>query len=72
MGARRITNFGLKSAALPGWPNKSARGLAHSKTLARIPRALHHNVFHDSPVHVGQAEIAAGITIGELLVIDSH
>jgi hypothetical protein len=30
------------------------------------------DVFDDCPVHVGQAEVAAGVTIRELLVVEAH
>jgi hypothetical protein len=30
------------------------------------------DVFDDCPVYVGQAEVAAGVTIRELLVVEAH
>jgi hypothetical protein len=40
--------------------------------LARRESSSSQNVLHDSAVHIGQAEVAAGVAVSQLLVVESQ
>src|SRR5260221_12246071 len=36
------------------------------------PRSLHQNVLDHLPAHIGQAEVAAAVAVGEAFVVEAH
>ena len=46
--------------------------VALADDLQRTERASGQNLFHDSAMHVGQSEIAAGVAVGEAFVVEAH
>src|SRR5262245_17343613 len=72
-GPRILMGMGEKEKAGSG-----ARGSFTQRRKGRkdgpspLRETLHHNLPNHAAVHVGQAEVAAGVTIGQLFVVEAQ
>src|SRR5207244_4346915 len=65
----------LKTISPPINKPTPAMSMANPTTNRANPKArdmLRHDLPHHAPVHVGQAEIAAGVTVREALVVEAE